>query len=325
MTDRIIVLDGHALNPGDLDWSPFAGLGSLELHERTPEADVVARAGGAGCVLLNKTPMSRATLARLPALRYIGVLATGYNVVDLQAAREQGITVTNIPTYGTDSVAQHAAAMMLEFARGLTVHERAVREGEWTRNPDWCFARRPMFELNGRTLALIGLGRIGLAFGRIAASMGMRLVAHDPYFPPRDALGGLDIAPVSLEDAFAQGDVISLHCPLTADNRHLVNRERLLRMKRTALIINTSRGPLIDQDALAAALREGLIGGASLDVLDTEPPPAGNPLIGAPNCIVTPHIAWYAIEARKRLMQIAADNLAAFQRGAPVNTVNPAG
>jgi glycerate dehydrogenase len=181
MTDRIIVLDGHALNPGDLDWSPFAGLGSLELHERTPEADIVTRAGGAGFVLLNKTPMSRATLARLPA-RYIGVLATGYNVVDLQAAREQGITVTNIPTYGTDSVAQHAAAMMLEFARGLTVHERAVREGEWTRNPDWCFARRPMFELNGRTLALIGLGRIGLAFRADRRLDGHAPVAHDRTF-----------------------------------------------------------------------------------------------------------------------------------------------
>lgn len=324
MTERIIVLDGHALNPGDLDWSPFAGMGSLELHDRTAESEVVARADGAGCVLLNKTPMSRATLARLPSLRYIGVLATGYNVVDLKAASEQGVTVTNIPTYGTDSVAQHAAAMMLEFARGLTVHERAVREGEWTRNPDWCFARRPMFELNGRTLALIGLGRIGLAFGRIAAAMGMRLIAHDPYFPTPDKLGGLEIASVSLDDAFAQGDVISLHCPLTPENHHLVNRDRLQRMKRTALIINTSRGPLIDQDALATALREGVVGGAALDVLDTEPPPASNPLIGAPNCIVTPHIAWYAIEARRRLMQIAADNLAAFQRGAPVNQVNAA-
>jgi glycerate dehydrogenase len=321
MADRIVVLDGYTLNPGDLDWSPFAAMGALEVYDRTPEEQIVARAPGATCLLVNKTPLSAATLNALPGLRYVGVLATGYNIVDLTAARSRDVTVTNVPTYGTDTVAQHAAAMMLEHARGLIAHDRAVRDGEWTRSPDWCFVRRPIFELTDRTLGLVGLGRIGLAFARIAAAMGMRLVAHDPYFPGSDRLGGLDVDSVSLDTLFERSDVVSLHCPLTADNHHLVNAERLRRMKPTALIINTSRGPLIDNHALAAALREGVIGGAALDVLDVEPPPADNPLIGAPGCVITPHIAWYALEARRRLMHVAADNLAAFQRGAPVNVV----
>jgi glycerate dehydrogenase len=321
MPDRIVVLDGYTLNPGDLDWSPFAALGALEVHDRTPDEEIIARAAGAAVVLTNKTPLSAPTLNALPTLRYVGVLATGYNIVDLEAAKASGVTVTNIPTYGTDTVAQHAAAMMLEHARGLIAHHQAVRDGEWTRSPDWCFVRKPVFELTDRTLGLVGLGRIGLAFARIAAAIGMRLVAHDPYFPAPERLGGLDIESVSLDALFERSDVVSLHCPLTADNRHLVNAERLRRMKPTALIINTSRGPLIDNHALAAALREGAVGGAALDVLDVEPPPADNPLIGAPNCVITPHIAWYALEARRRLMQVAADNLAAFQRGAPANVV----
>ena len=321
MSDRIVVLDGYTLNPGDLDWSPFAAMGALEVHDRTPGGDVVGRAAGAAYVLVNKTPLSAATLGSLSGLRYIGVLATGYNIIDLAAAKSHGVTVTNIPTYGTDTVAQHAAAMMLEHARGLIAHDGAVRNGEWTHSPDWCFVRKPVFEVTGRTLGFVGLGRIGLAFARIAAAMGMRLVAHDPYFPGPDRLGGLDIESVSLDALFERSDVVSLHCPLTADNHHLVNAERLRRMKPTALIINTSRGPLIDNQALATALREGVVGGAALDVLDVEPPPADNPLIGAPNCVITPHIAWYALEARRRLMQVAADNLAAFQRGAPVNVV----
>ena len=321
MPDRIVVLDGYTLNPGDLDWSPFAAMGALEVYDRTPEAEIVGRAADATCLLVNKTPLSAATLSATPGLRYIGVLATGYNIVDLTAARARAVTVTNVPTYGTDTVAQHAAAMLLEHARGLIAHDRAVRDGEWTRSPDWCFVRKPIFELTGRTLGLVGLGRIGLAFARIAAAMGMRLVAHDPYFPGRDRLGGLEIESVSLDALFEQSDVVSLHCPLTVDNHHLVNAERLARMKPTALIINTSRGPLIDNQALAAALRDGLVGGAALDVLDVEPPPADNPLIGAPNCLITPHIAWYALEARRRLMQVAVDNLAAFQQGAPINVV----
>jgi len=318
---RIVVLDGHTLNPGDLDWAPFARLGALEVHARTAEADILPRGHGATCLLTNKTPLSQATLAALPELRYVGVLATGYNIVDVAAARAQGVTVTNVPTYGTDSVAQHAAALLLELARGISVHTRAVEAGDWSRSTDWCFARTPIFELTGRTLGLVGTGRIALAFARIAAAMGMRLVAHNPRWPGAERLGGLAIEPLSLDALFRQSDVVSLHCPLTADNRHLVDGNRLALMKPHAMLINTSRGPLVDNDALAAALHEGRIGGAALDVLDVEPPPADNPLLRAPNCLITPHIAWYAIEARRRLLQTAADNLAAFLEGRRLNCV----
>jgi len=321
MNDRIVILDGHTTNPGDLDWGPVAALGRLETHDRTPESLVPSRAAGAAHVLLNKTPMSAASISALPALRYIGVLATGYNTVDLAAAKARGITVTNIPAYASDSVAQHAAAMMLEFARGLRAHAAAVADGQWSRSPDWCFARRPIFELTGKTLGLVGLGRIGLALARIGAAMGMHLVGHDPAFPSDDQLSGLAVARLGLEAVFESADVVSLHCPLTPHTRHLVNAERLARMKRSALIINTSRGPLIDEPALAAALREGVIAGAALDVLEIEPPAPDNPLYAAPNCLITPHIAWYALEARRRLIEIAADNLAAFQRGELRNVV----
>jgi glycerate dehydrogenase len=323
MTERIVVLDGYTLNPGDISWDPVATHGDLELHDRTAEDLIIERAQGAGCVLLNKTPLSKETLASLPDLKYVGVLATGYNVVDVDAAKEQGIVVTNIPTYGTDSVAQHVAALMLEFARGTSVHNKAVHDGEWTNNDDWCFALQPMFELTGKTLGIVGIGRIGLAVARIGAAMGMDLIAHDLYWPDAEKLGGLTVRQVDLDDVFKESDLISLHCPLTPENHHLVNAERLGLMKSNALIINTSRGPLIDNEALADALRAGTIAGAALDVLDTEPPPADNPLLSAPNCILTPHIAWYAAEARARLMQIAADNLGAFLGGEATNVVNP--
>ena len=321
MADKIVVLDGYTLNPGDIDWQPVEALGDVTLHDRTPAGEVRKRAAGAGCLMLNKTPLSRETIEALPDLRYVGVLATGYNVVDIEACKERGIVVTNIPTYGTDSVAQHVAALMLEFARGVAVHDRAVHEGEWTRNPDWCFGKQPMFELSGRTLGIVGIGRIGQAVARIGAAFGMKLIAHDLYWPAPDRLAGLDVSQVELDDLFRQSDVVSLHCPLTPENHHLVNASRLELMKPNALLINTSRGPLVDNDALAQALRAGTIAGAGLDVLDTEPPPADNSLLSAPNCIITPHIAWYAREARQRLMQIAADNLAAFQAGSPINTV----
>jgi glycerate dehydrogenase len=319
---RIVVLDGHTLNPGDLDWSPLSALGTLEVHDRTAAQDIVARAAGAACVLTNKTPLSRTTIEALPALRYVGVLATGYNIVDVAAAAERGIPVTNVPLYGTDTVAQHTAALLLELTRGISVHDRAVKAGDWSRCADWCFARTPIFELTHRTLGLVGTGRIALTFARIAAAMGMRLVAHNPRWPGPDRLGGLDIEPRSLDDLFREADVVSLHCPLTADNRHLVNRSRLALMKPHALLINTSRGLLVDNDALASALHEGRIGGAALDVLDVEPPPADNPLLAAPNCVITPHIAWYAIEARRRLLETAAANLAAYLGGRIVNRVN---
>src|SRR6185312_3730776 len=263
-----------------------------------------------------------ATLNALPALRYVGVLATGYNTVDLAAAKARGIIVTNTPAYAAASVAQHAAAMMLDLARGLTLHASAVRAGAWSRSPDWCLPLTSIFELSGRTLGLVGLGAIGIELARIAAALGMRIIAFDPAFPPAERLGGVEVAPVSLDTLIEAADVISLHCPLTAATHHLIGADRLSRMKRSALVINTSRGPLIDEAALAAALRDGVIAGAALDVLETEPPAADNPLAAAPNCLVTPHVAWHAVEARRRLVQIAADNLAAFQAGAPRNVVS---
>jgi len=318
MNERIVVLDGYTLNPGDIDWQPLRALGDVTLHDRTSEGEIVARASGASCLMLNKTPLSRETLESLPDLRYVGVLATGYNVVDTGAAVERGIVVTNIATYDTDSVTQHVAALLLEFARGVAVHDKAVHDGEWTRNPDWCFAKQPMFELTGKTLGIVGLGRIGRAVARVGAAFGMELIAHDLFWPePLD----VDVEQVEMDALFARADVVTLHCPLTAENNHLVDAARLSTMKANAILINTSRGPLVDNQALADALNAGTIAGAGLDVLDTEPPPAGNPLLGAPNCIITPHIAWYAREARQRLMQIAADNLRAFLAGEPVNTV----
>lgn len=322
MNDRIVVLDGYTTNPGDLDWSALEALGALEVFDRTPAALVVERVGDAPHVLLNKAPLTREMLATLPALRYVGVLATGYNTVDLAAAKARGITVTNTPAYASISVAQHAAAMMLDLARSLTFHAVAVRAGAWSRSPDWCLPLRPIFELTGRTLGLVGLGAIGIELARIATALGMRVVAYDPAFPAPDRLGGVAVTPVSLEALIASADVVSLHCPLTDETRHLIDASRLARMKRSALLINTSRGPLIDEAALAAALNDGVVAGAALDVLETEPPAPDNPLLAAPNCLVTPHVAWHAIEARRRLVQIAADNLAGFLRGAPRNVVS---
>lgn len=322
MPDRIVVLDGYTLNPGDLTWAPVETLGEVVVHDRTDAGDILSRSQAATCIMTNKTPLTAETFDALPDLKYVGVLATGYNVVDIAGAKTRGIVVTNIPTYGTDSVAQHAAALMLDYARGINVHNTAVHEGEWTNNADWCFAKQPIFELNGRTLGIVGIGRIGLALARIGAALGMRLIAHDLYWPDADRLAGLEVQQVDMDTLFAEADVISLHCPLTPENERLVNADRLKMMKKGALIINTSRGPLIDNQALADALHAGTIGGAALDVLDTEPPPADNPLLTAPNCVMTPHIAWYAAEARARLMQIAADNLQAFQGGSAVNVVN---
>ena len=322
MSDRIVVLDGFTLNPGDIDWGPVSSLGNLEIHDRTAEDQIIDRARDASCLLLNKTPINRETLDALPQLKYIGVLATGYNVVDTVAATEHGIIVTNIPTYGTDSVAQHVAALLLEFARGVGVHNQAVHAGEWTDNADWCFSRQPIFELTGRTLGIVGIGRIGQAVARIGAAMGMKLIAHDLFWPDPQKLAGLEVEQVTLDDLFARSDTISLHCPLTPENHHLVNGDKLKKMKCDAILINTSRGPLIDNQALADALHAGTIAGAALDVLDTEPPPLDNPLLTAPNCLITPHIAWYAVEARQRLMQIAAENLQAFLAGNPSNVVS---
>jgi glycerate dehydrogenase len=316
---KIVVLDGYALNPGDLSWDDLKKLGSVEVHDRTKEEQVVERARGADAVLTNKTPLSAATLGQLPDLRYIGVLATGYNIVDTAAARERGVVVTNIPTYGTHSVAQFAIALLLELCHHIGLHGEAVRNGQWSRNPDWSFWKTPLIELNGRTMGIVGFGRIGRQTGAIAAALGMRVVAHDAVETNPPDYPGFEW--LTLDRIVSESDVLSLHCPLFADNKGMINKERLSRMKPTAFLLNTSRGPLIVDQDLADALNSGTIAGAALDVLSVEPPPESNPLLSARNCIVTPHIAWATQAARAKLLSIAVDNLRSFADGRVVNAV----
>jgi len=315
---NIVVLDGFTLNPGDLAWDELKALGTCELHDRTPAAEVLARAATAEILLTNKTELTRRHIEKLPRLKYIGVLATGTNVVDLAAARERGIPVTNVPAYGTRSVAQTTWALLLELTQHVGHHAQTVRAGQWTRSADWCYWERPLIELDGLTLGIVGFGRIGQAVGGLGAAFGMRVLACNPRSKP--ATVGERF--VELEALFRQSDVVSLHCPLTAETRNLVNAERLGWMTRTASLLNTSRGLLIDEPSLAAALNAGRIAGAGLDVLSVEPPPADNPLLTAKNCVITPHLAWATRAARSRLMQIAVENIRAFLNGQPQNVVN---
>ena len=315
---RIVVLDGYTMNPGDLDWSALQALGECVIHDRTSPEQVLARAAGAEAVLTNKVVLDRAILKQLPALRYIGVLATGYNVVDVTAAREDGVIVTNVPAYSTASVVQMTFALLLELCHGVGAHAIAVRQGAWTTSADFCFWLTPQVELSGRVMGIIGLGRIGQAVASCAMAFGMRVLALDRGKHAKP-IPGLSL--VSMETLFREADVVSLHCPLTADNRGLVNRERLALMKPTAFLINTARGPLVNENDLAEALRDGRIAGAAMDVLSVEPPPSANPLLSAPHCLITPHIAWATQSARRRLMQTVVENLSAFQQDRPQNVV----
>ena len=315
---KIVVLDGFTLNPGDLNWDELKALGPCEIFDRTPPDQVATRAADAGIVLTNKTVISRDGLAQLPALRYLGVLATGTNVVDLAAARERGIPVTNIPAYGTRSVAQSTFALLLELTNHAGHHAQTVRAGRWAQSADWCYWDFPLRELDGLTLGLVGFGRIGRAVAEIAHAFGMKVIAHSP-----SRNGALPFVRwAGLEEIFRESDVVSLHCPLTPQNRHLVNAERLRLMKPTALLLNTSRGPLVDEAALAEALNTDVLAGAGLDVLSVEPPPVTNPLLQAKNCLITPHNAWGTQAARARLMRVAVANVRAFLAGQPVNVVN---
>jgi len=316
---KIVVLDGYALNPGDLSWDGLRKLGPVDVHDRTREDEVLDRAAGADGLLTNKTPLSAGTIRRLPDLRYIGVLATGYNIVDTAAARELGITVTNIPTYGTSSVAQFAFALLLELCHHVGLHSEAVRQGEWSRSPDWSFWKTPLIELAGKTMGIVGFGRIGRQTGAMASALGMRVIAHDFVQQNPPDYEGFRWAP--LDDLVAESDVVSLHCPLFAENKGMVNRERLARMKKSAMLLNTSRGPLVVDQDLADALNAGVIAGAGLDVLSVEPPLDSNPLLSARNCIVTPHIAWATREARGRLLDLGVDNVRAFLEGRTQNAV----
>lgn len=314
----IVVLDGFTLNPGDLDWSPLRALGRCEIFDRSPPERIVERVGAAEIVLTNKTVLSREIIARLPCLKYIGVLATGTNVVDLAAAREREIPVTNVPAYGTRAVAQATFALLLELTNHVGQHAAAVRAGRWTNNTDWCFWDKPLVELDGLTMGLVGLGRIGRAVAELSSTFGMKVIAHSSTARDVPAF----ITPVELNDVFRGSDVVSLHCPLTPQTRALVNAERLRLMKPSAFLLNTSRGPLIDEAALAEALNSGIIAGAGVDVLSFEPPPATNPLLAARNCIITPHNAWATRAARSRLLRIAVANIRAFLSGRPENVVN---
>jgi glycerate dehydrogenase len=308
----IVILDGHTLNPGDLSWSPFEELGKVTSHDRTSEADVLGRAKAAEVLIVNKTPLTARTIAALPNLRYIGVLATGYNIVDTAAARARGIPVTNVPVYGTDAVAQHVFALLLELTQHVGHHAAAVREGRWSRSADWCFWDTPLVELAGRQLGLVGgAGRIGRAVAQIGEAFRMSV-----------AVAELADGPAKLETVFRRSDVISLHCPLTPETQDMVNARTLGWMKPTAFLINTSRGPLVNDRDLAEALNAGRIAGAGLDVLSVEPPPPDNPLLAAKNSLVTPHLAWAPGASRGRLLAAAAANLRAFLSGRPVNVVN---
>lgn len=317
---KIVVLDGYTLNPGDLTWDGLKKLGDLTVYDRTAEDQISERIKGAKAVFTNKTPLTKETLAGALDLKYVGVLATGYNVVDIDAAKGLGITVTNIPTYGTKAVAQMATALLLEMCHHVGEHSEEVHKGRWTNNIDFCFWNHPLIELAGKTLGLIGFGRIGQSFAKIAEALGMTILAYDEY--PNKELESETTKYVDLDELLAQSDVISLHCPLLASTEGIISKESIAKMKDGVMIINTSRGPLIVEQDLADALNVGKVAGAALDVLSVEPPSKDNPLIKAKNCIITPHIAWAPTESRARLMDIAVDNLEKFIAGTPQNIVN---
>jgi glycerate dehydrogenase len=319
---KIVVLDGYTLNPGDLNWDGISEFGELTVHDRTDFApeNVIKTIGDADIVFTNKTPLPKSVLEKVPSVKYIGVLATGYNVVDTIAAKELGIIVANIPTYGTAAVAQFAMALLLEMCHHVGAHADAVKKGDWTNNADWCFWNYPLIELAGKNLGIIGFGRIGQATAKVAQAFGLNILAHDNH--PDTALESDTCKYVTLDELFAQSDIISLHCPLFESTKGIINKDNISKMKDGVMIINTSRGPLVVEQDLCDALNSGKVGYAAVDVVSAEPIAASNPLLEARNCIITPHIAWAPIESRSRLMKIAVDNLGAFINGSPVNVVN---
>ncbi|PLY04382.1 MAG: glycerate dehydrogenase [Desulfuromonas sp.] len=316
---KIVLLDGHTLNSGDLDWTPLKQLGVCAIYPRTAAAEVLERAQGAEILLTNKVVLDGETIAVLPQLRYIGVLATGVNVVDLDAARARDIVVTNVPGYSSASVAQMVFALLLELTLQVGHHSQLVRSGEWSRNPDFSLRDRPLTELAGKTLGIVGYGNIGRQVAQIARAFGLKVLvstAHPENYPDERDCKFIDV-----DTLFSEADIISLNCPLTAATRNLVNTARLARVRQGALLINTGRGPLIDEEAVAEALEDEYLGGYAADVMVAEPPAEDSPLLQAPNCIITPHIAWATVEARQRLLDIVIANIAAFQAGTPQNRV----
>ncbi len=317
---KIVVLDGYGMNPGDLSWDELEKLGDVTVYDRTSPAEVIKRSAGADILLTNKTVLDREIIQKLPDLKYIGVLATGYNVVDINAACEKGIIVTNIPSYSTASVAQMVFSLLLAITNNVEHYTDDNRAGRWSRNADFCYWDAPLTELAGKTFGIVGFGNIGSKVAGIALAFGMKVMALSSK--PADALpSGVEKAE-NLDMLLEESDVLSLHCPLTDTTKHLINAETLAKMKQTAILINTGRGPLVDETALADALNKGKLRGAGVDVLSCEPPTIGNPLLYARNCYTTPHLGWATVEARQRLMDIAVANVANFIEGNPVNVVN---
>lgn len=318
----IVVLDGYTENPGDLSWAGLEALGELKVYDRTPvddNAEIIRRIGDADVVYTNKTPVNKEIMDACPNLKFISVLATGYNVIDVDYAKTKGIVVSNIPTYGTDSVGQFAMALLLEICHHIGHHNNVVKEGKWEKNPDWCFWDYPLIELAGKTIGIIGFGRIGQKTGTIAKAIGMKVLAYDNY--PNEH-GNAIAEYVSLDELLAASDVIALHCPLFPSTEGIINKNTIAKMKDGVIILNNSRGPLVVEQDLADALNSGKVYAAGLDVVSTEPIRGDNPLLKAKNCIITPHISWAPVEARQRIMDMSVDNLKQFLNGTPVNVVN---
>lgn len=315
---KIVLLDAHTANPGDVSWAPLETIAPCDIHPRTPLTETVARCADAEIVITNKSVLNREIIESLPKLKYIGVTATGYNIVDVVAAKERGIVVTNVPGYSSPAVAQLVFALVLELTNHVGHHAQTVSDGRWVACPDFCYWDHPIIELSGRTLGIIGYGDIGSSVARIAAAFGMKVLASKREWKTPPPVG---VTPATIDEVFQNSDVISLHCPLTDATKHLVGERTLALMKPTAFLINTGRGPLVDEAALAQALNAGRIAGAGLDVLSVEPPKADNPLLGARNLLITPHIGWASREARVRLIETTAANLRAFLDGKPVNVV----
>jgi len=317
---KIVILDGHAINPGDLSWDALRSLGSLEVFDRTPENAILARAREAEVLLTTRTPLSAQTLTQLTQLRYVGVMFTGYDAIDLKAARERNVLVTNVPIYGTASVAQLVFALLLELCHHVAVHSAATHAGEWSRSPDFSFWKTPLVELQDKTMGIVGFGRIGRHVAEIAVAMGKHVIAADAG--RRDAPTWPGFRWCDVDELMSAADVVSLHCPLLPETRGMINAASLSKMKPGSFLINTSRGPLVIEQDLADALNSGHLAGAAVDVLSSEPPSPDNPLLHTKACIVTPHIAWATKEARTRLIETVVANLRAFLEGRPVNVVD---
>lgn len=316
---KIVVLDGYALNPGDLSWDGFDKFGEVIVHDRTAPEEILERAAGAVVLLTNKTPIREEIILQLPDLRYIGVLATGYNIIDIEAAANKGIVVSNVPGYGTHSVAQMTFALLLELCHHVQRHSDSVREGKWAASSDWCYWDYPLVELAGKTIGIIGFGNIGQKVGDMATAFGMKIIGTART--QTDQSHRRNFRWAEIPELLEQSDIVSLHCPLTPETNGLINTKRLLTMKNSAFLINTSRGPLIVDQDLANALNQDVIAGAAIDVLSAEPPKKDNPLFRAKNCIITPHIAWATKEARARLMRMAVENISGYVAGKPMNVV----